>query len=161
MRIVIVEDEAPIREGMGRILKKIDPEYELAGKASNGKEGLEIIRRTRPDLVILDIQMPDMDGLTMLEEVRKEQISCKALVLSAYSEFTYARRAIELGIENYLLKPIKIPELKRALFQIQESLEKEQSKERILTLDNIFMGCLTGQLTIDGQMGKLIEENMS
>lgn len=158
MKIVIVEDEAPIREGMGRILKKIDPGYEVAGMASNGKEGLDVIRKTRPDLVILDIQMPDMDGLTMLEIIRKEKITCKALVLSAYSEFTYARRAIELGIENYLLKPIKIPELKRALSQIRSSLEKEQSKESILTLDNIFMGCLTGQLTIDEQMGRLIED---
>ena len=62
MRIVIVEDEAPIREGMEGILKKLNPSYELAGKAADGIEGLEVIRRVKPDLIIMDIRMPDMDG---------------------------------------------------------------------------------------------------
>ena len=59
MRIVIVEDEAPIREGLAKILHKINPDYELVGKAGDGKAGYELIRRMEPDLVILDIQMPN------------------------------------------------------------------------------------------------------
>lgn len=156
MKIVIVEDEAPIREGMGKILHKISPDYELAGKASNGLEGLKLIREVKPDLVIMDIQMPDMDGLEMLEEVRKEQIACRALVLSAYSEFTYAKKAIELGIENYILKPIKIPELKKVLKQIETEIAREQSREKIVTLDSIFLGGLNGQVSVDWQLDEIV-----
>ena len=149
MRIVIVEDEAPIREGLAKILHKINPDYELVGKAGDGKAGYELIRRMEPDLVILDIQMPKMDGLSMLRMLRKEQNHCRVLILSAYSDFNYAKQAIELDIENYLLKPIKIPELKRALGQIEEELDKEKSQDKVFTVQGIFIGCLNGQLAPD------------
>lgn len=158
MRIVVVEDEAPIREGMSKILKKIDPSYELAGKASNGVEGLELTERLRPDLIIMDIRMPDMDGLTMLEKIREKKIGCKALVLTAYSDFNYAKQAIELGIENYLLKPIKIPELKKVLKQIEENILKEQRGDQIYQLPNLFRSALAGQLDVDGQLDNTIKE---
>ena len=158
MRIVIVEDEAPIREGLAKILHKINPDYELAGKAEDGKAGYELIRRMKPDLVILDIQMPKMDGLTMLRKLREEQNGCKVLILSAYSDFNYAKQAIELNIENYLLKPIKIPELKRALRQIEEMLNKEKSQDKVFTASSIFIGCLNGQLTPDRQFHNMTRE---
>lgn len=158
MRIAVVEDEAPIREGMSKILKKINENYEVVGKAENGQKGLELIRKEKPDLVILDIRMPDMDGLTMLSIVREEGIDCKAIVLSAYSDFTYAQRAIELGIENYLLKPIKIAELKRALEQAEVNISKEQSKEQLFSLEYIFLNAITGQLDEDGKLEDMITE---
>lgn len=151
MKIVIVEDEAPIREGIAKILDKINPEYELVGKAGDGAAGYELVMQTNPDLVILDIQMPKMNGLSMLKKLRNEQIHCKALILSAYSDFNYAKQAIELGIENYLLKPIKIGELKRALRQIEETLDLEESQEKAFSVDGIFLGCLNGQLKPDKQ----------
>lgn len=158
MRIVVVEDEAPIREGMSNILNKIDPSYELAGKAANGLEGLEMVEKLRPDLVIMDIRMPDMDGLTMLSKIREKKITCKALVLTAYSDFNYAKQAIELGIENYLLKPIKIPELKRVLKQIEEHIQKEQRGEQVYQLSNIFRSALAGQLIVDDQLDQVVSE---
>ena len=158
MRIAVIEDEAPIREGMSKILKKINENYELVGKAENGKKGLELIRQEKPDLVILDIRMPDMDGLTMLSIVREEGIECKAIVLSAYSDFAYAQRAIELGIENYLLKPIKIAELKKALEQAEVNISKEQSKEQLFSLEYIFLNAITGQLDEDGKLADMITE---
>lgn len=158
MRIIVVEDEAPIREGMSKILKKIDPSYELAGKASNGIEGLAMAEKLRPDLVIMDIRMPDMDGLTMLSKIREKKINCKALVLTAYSDFNYAKQAIELGIENYILKPIKIPELKKVLKQIEENILKEQRGEQIYQLPNLFRSALAGQLSVDDQLDKALKE---
>lgn len=104
----------------------------MVGTASDGVEGLRVIGETRPDLVILDIQMPEMDGLTMLSEIRKQGMGCKAVVLTAYSDFSYAKQAIELGIENYLLKPLKIPELTKTLEIVQESIEMEQGQENCL-----------------------------
>lgn len=158
MRIVVVEDEAPIREGLGNILAKLDDSYELAGKAKSGKEGLELVRKTKPDLVILDIRMPDMDGLTMLAHIREEKIDCRAMVLSAYSDFDYAKRAIELGIDNYLLKPIKVTELKRVLKEIEESIARDQSKDHLLSLEHVFLNAITGQLENDEQMAALLKE---
>ena len=102
MRIVVVEDEAPIREGMAKILAAISPQYELVGTASDGMSGYELIREVKPDLVIMDIRMPKMNGLEMLEHLREAGCQCRFVILSAYSEFGYARRAIDSGIVRYL-----------------------------------------------------------
>lgn len=108
MKFVIVEDEIRIREGILRLLPKLDKENEIVGEAENGLEGLEIIRKEKPDVIITDIRMPLMDGLDMLEKLHEEGCDAKAIVLSAYSEFEYARQAIRLGVTEYLLKPIVI-----------------------------------------------------
>lgn len=158
MRIVIVEDEAPIREGIAKILHKISPDYELAGTAADGREGYDLICQTAPDLIIIDIEMPKMNGLEMLERLRREGYQCKALILSAYSDFNYAKQAIELDIENYLLKPIKIPELKKALQQVEDALAKEQSREKAFSIEGIFLSCLNGQLKPDEQFNQMTRE---
>lgn len=162
MKIVVVEDETSIRNGLANMLPKINPGYEVVGMASNGEEGLELVSRTRPDLIIMDIQMPGMDGLTMLARLREKSVQCKVLVLTAYSDFSYAKRAIELNIENYLLKPIKIPELKRTLDSIDAMLhqEKEQEmiKERLLSLEQIFRGALLAELPIDESLNQVTQE---
>ena len=149
MRIVIVEDEAHIRSGMVRLLHQINPKYEVVGKAENGQSGFELICRERPDLIIVDIRMPDMDGLTMIRKLKEENVGCRIVVLSAYSEFEYAREAIELGIVSYLLKPLKIGELKKALEQVEEKILKEKHREYGFSLENIFLGCINGQLEPD------------
>lgn len=136
MKIVIVEDEAAIRNGMGNILKKLNPAYELVGKASNGIEGLEMIRKEKPDLVILDIRMPDMDGLEMLKVLRGENNGCRAVVLTAYSDFDYAKTAIELGIENYLLKPVKLKELEETLKLAEKRINEEKEQKKKYSLES-------------------------
>ena len=135
MRIVIVEDEAAIREGMVKLLHQINPQYEVVGKAVDGQSGYELIRSVRPDLIIVDIRMPDMNGLAMIRKLQEEQVRCKVLVISAYSEFEYAREAIELGIINYLLKPLKISELKKALDKVDQEIRRDQHKEYGFSLE--------------------------
>ncbi len=158
MRIVVVEDEAPIREGMAKILSRINSDYELVGKAADGKEGYRLIKELKPDLVIMDICMPKMDGLTMLKKLREEQLKCKVLVLSAYSDFYYAQQAINLKIENYLLKPIKIPELKRALRQVEEVIAEERNEKQIFSMENILLACMHGQMQEDEKLDENIKE---
>lgn len=131
MKIMIVEDEKSIRNGLVKMLPKLDSDYEVIGSAKDGLEGYEQIREAKPDLVIMDIEMPEMDGLTMLERLREVGFTGKAVVLTAYSDFSYAKRAIELGIENYLLKPIKIEELKKTLGTISASLKQEEGTRKI------------------------------
>ena len=158
MRIVVVEDEAPIREGMAKILSKINTDYKVVGTAVDGEKGLELIRKERPDLVIMDIRMPRMTGLEMLSQLRQEQNKCKVIVLSAYSDFDYAKQAIELGIENYLLKPINIVELKNALQQVEAELAKAQNQDRAFSLEYIFNSCINGQLQPDDAFHKMTQE---
>ena len=81
----------------------------------------------------MDIRMPKMDGLTMLGKLREEQIPCRAVVLTAYSEFDYAKQAIDHGVENYLLKPIKIPELKQVLQKTADEIRRVESQEKVLS----------------------------
>lgn len=149
MKILIVEDARPIREGLGKILTRLGKSYEVVGMAADGLEGLQMIEEYTPDLVIMDIQMPDMDGLTMLEKAREKKVECHFVVLTAYSDFNYAQKAIELGVDNYLLKPIKIPELKRALTQVEEAILKTLNPAGVYTRSYIFRGALTGNLTVD------------
>ena len=129
MKIVIVEDEAAIRKGMAGLIPRLSPAYEVAGTASDGGEGLELIRREKPDLVILDIRMPGMDGLAMLRELRSEGNACRAIVLSAYSDFDYAKTAIDLGVESYILKPVKVRELEDVLRLTQARIRQEEEEK--------------------------------
>lgn len=162
MKIVVVEDENSIRNGLVRMLPKLKGTYQVVGCASDGKEGLEVISRTRPDLVIMDIQMPYMDGLAMLEVLREKHVQCRVIVLTAYSDFSFAKRAIDLGIENYLLKPIKIPELEKSLELIESSLiqerEREELQERLLSLEQIFRGCMMAELPVEESLNQITRE---
>lgn len=158
MKIVIVEDEGPIRNGLAKMLPKLKPDYEVVGTASDGEEGIRVVGETRPDLVILDIRMPVMDGLTMLSTLRKQGVTCKAVVLTAYSDFSYAKQAIELDIENYLLKPLKIAELSKTLEIVQESIDLEQGQLRLFTLERLVRSSIMGELPIDEELNQITKE---
>lgn len=141
MRILIVEDEVKIRVGMGKLIAT-ETEHEVVGEAKNGKEGLEFIERFKPDLVITDIKMPEMDGLEMLLRVKELGISLQTIILTGYAEFEYARTAITLGVNNYLLKPIGVEELTQMLFQISEKIRAEN--EKMGTLEGFLMDIYIG-----------------
>lgn len=158
MRIVVVEDEALIRKGLANMIPILHPGDEVIGTAEDGLVGLELINQLQPDLIIMDIQMPQMDGLTMLSKLRKAGCQAKAVVLTAYSDFSYAKQAIELGIENYLLKPIKVPELKKTLEIIQDSITLEKGQEELLSLERIFRSSILEELPIDEKLGQVTQE---
>lgn len=144
MKIIVVEDEKPIREGLSKTIPKMGDSYEVIGSASNGKKGIMMIEKLHPDVIIMDIQMPDMDGLSMLSCLREKKIQVKAIVLTAYSDFQYAQKSIELGVSKYLLKPIKLGQLEQALSETKAQLEKENTGKKILSANHIFLSCLNG-----------------
>ena len=153
MRIVVVEDEAPIREGMAKILSKINTDYKVVGTAVDGEKGLELIRKERPDLVIMDIRMPRMTGLEMLSQLRQGQNKCKVIVLSAYSDFDYAKFAIKYNACEYVLKISIMDELPEALEKATgklTQLKKEIEKEEI---------AVSGQRTLLQQIDQYVEQN--
>lgn len=158
MKVVIVEDEICIREGIKKILQKLQKQYEVLGEAGNGYEGLELIRRMAPDIVITDIRMPQMDGLQMLKLAQEEHLNVQAIVLSAYSEFEYARGAMKLGVTEYLLKPIGLPELIQALENVEEKIrrERQQKPAQIGTLEQVLRDFLEGTMTLDEEVAQYL-----
>ena len=98
MRIVVVEDEPRTRAGIVQLIKKINDNYEVVGEAENGARGFELIEQTKPELVIMDIQMPSMTGIEMLEKLKARGIIQKTVILTGYSDFEYAKKALDQGI---------------------------------------------------------------
>lgn len=127
MRIVIVEDEIKIRNGLSRLLSAHE-NTEVVGKAKNGREGIELIEELRPDLVVTDIQMPEMNGLDMLDELKEKGIKCHSIILTGYAEFDYARRAVSAGADDYLLKPITVDDVERVLLTINKKIGVEAAQ---------------------------------
>ena len=160
MRFVIVEDEIRIREGIRRLLPKLDKENQIVGEAENGEKGLEIIRRETPDIIITDVRMPVMDGLQMLETLYGEGCQAKAIVLSAYSEFEYARTAMRMGVTEYLLKPIVLGDFSEAIARIKAELKNSRRKkpEKIGGLDQVMKNILGGELVIDREVSDYLQK---
>lgn len=152
MRVVVVEDEIRIREGIQGLLEMMG--HEFAGGAENGLEGLALIQQVQPDLVIADIRMPEMGGLEMLKEMRAQGIQVKAIILSAYSEFDYAKRAMGLGVTEYLLKPVSVDEFSKAMHAIEMQIEKEKAAqpETLGTIEQVVSTILYGQLKADSSV---------
>ncbi|HYW83085.1 MAG TPA: response regulator, partial [Spirochaetia bacterium] len=164
MKIAIVEDELRIREGLARLVRRIDPSYEIVGEAEDGLAGMRIIARLRPDLVITDVRMPDLDGLEMLHRLEHQSIKVKAIVLSAYSEFSYACQAITLGVSEYLLKPINVGDLTRALKRVEEQISLErnpQRREEGLTLEGVLYSLVLGGARVDEDLRLFLAQHWS
>ncbi len=114
-RVILVDDERLIVRGLSSVVPWNELGCEVAGTAYDGKTGLELIREIKPDIVLTDIRMPNMDGLTMLAAIRSEFPEIQTSVLTAYRDFDYAHRAITLGVCRYLLKPSNLDELMEAV----------------------------------------------
>lgn len=114
-KVALIDDEHLIVEGLSRVVNWAGFGCEVAGTASDGREGLALIRLHKPDLVFTDIRMPNMDGLTMLAALRSEFPRMQVTVMTAFRDFDYAQRAINLGVCRYLLKPSKMEEINEAV----------------------------------------------
>jgi two-component system, LytTR family, response regulator len=120
LRVVIADDERPARSFLAAMLRGFD-DVTLVGEAENGAEAIELIEKSRPDLALLDLQMPEIDGLGVVRLLKKSRMPLVAFV-TAYDE--YAVRAFELNAVDYLLKPVERARLREALNRAQERLER-------------------------------------
>ena len=114
-RVVLVDDEMLILRGLSTVIPWEELGCRVVGTATNGQAGLEMIRELKPDILLTDIRMPNMDGLTMLAALSMEFPRMQTSVLTAYRDFDYARKALTLGVCRYLLKPSDLNELKEAV----------------------------------------------
>ena len=153
MKVVVVEDEILIREGICKLINKMFPDLEVVGSAENGQEGLACIERDKPALVITDIRMPVMDGLEMLKRMQEKGLFPKVIVLSAYSEFSYAQQAVRLGVNDYLIKPIVVQEFVQVINKMQQLCEQEEKRtpEVMGNLENVMSGIIHGTSIINEQ----------
>lgn len=129
LKVVLVEDETLIREGIKNAIPWEQYGYQFAGEASDGEMALPIIRKTRPDVLITDIKMPFLDGLSLSKIVREEFPQIKIIIVSGYDDFNYAKQAIEAGVDQYILKPITKHNLKEVLVELQKKIEQERDKK--------------------------------
>ncbi|MBA3276115.1 MAG: response regulator [Chloroflexia bacterium] len=127
-RIIIADDESLIRLDLREMLTHLG--YDVIGEAGDGKSAMELARRLRPDLLIMDIKMPDLDGISAAEELTRERIAPVVLV-TAYSDQELVERAREAGVVGYVVKPFReaelmpVIELSRARFDEFRTLERE------------------------------------
>ncbi len=129
MRIVIVEDEAKTRKGIVNLINKIGQEFEVIGEAGNGLEGLELITRLKPDVIFVDIKMPKINGIEMLQKLKEAGIRAKSVILSGYSDFEYAQKGIKVGVCEYLLKPATVEDIENILKKLKKDIEIEKVLE--------------------------------
>jgi two-component system LytT family response regulator len=120
IRIFIADDERPAREYLKRLLSELDG-VDTVGEAENGTDALEAIRTFRPDLALLDLQMPEMSGIEVVRQLRKTQMPLVAFV-TAFDD--YAVQAFELNAVDYLLKPVELDRLRETIDRARERLEQ-------------------------------------
>ena len=119
MKVVVVEDEALVRRGIVLTVDWAGVDCAVVGEAADGMEGLAVIRETQPDLIVTDIKMPRLDGLEMLRQLREEGSRAHVIILTAYSDFSYAQAALKLGAVDFLLKPFQDGELEEAVTRLR------------------------------------------
>lgn len=124
LKVFLVEDESVIREGFRDKIPWEQYGFQLVGEAGDGEMALPMIRKLKPDLLITDIKMPFMDGLSLSEIVKEEFPKIKIIIISGYDDFEYARQAIKAGVDQYLLKPITRTTLRGVLLEMKEKIEQ-------------------------------------
>jgi len=131
-KVFFVEDEIVTREGIRDNINWREHGFEFCGEAADGEMALPIIQSLKPDLLITDIKMPFMDGLQLSKIIRERLPWVKIIVLSGHDEFEYAQQAIELGVTEYLLKPVTVQNLHQALRKIAAQLDRERNEQEKL-----------------------------
>jgi two-component system response regulator YesN len=139
-RVLIVEDEPAAGRYLRSMIELGHSGFEVIGIAKNGSEALDQIRRLDPDLVITDVKMPVMDGIELVAELKLHYPSLPAVIVSGHQEFEYARRALDTGVVDYLLKPVDPARLAELLARLQSLCSERECSRRAEVLDRIVKG---------------------
>ena len=126
-KVMIIDDEPIIVEGLSKSISWERWNCVVTGSALNGVEGLQLIENLRPDIVITDISMPQMDGLAMIAALKSQYDNIEITILTGYRDFEYAQQAIRLGVTRLLLKPSKMEELEEAIQCMTDRLKKDDT----------------------------------
>lgn len=128
VRILIVDDEPPVIEGIRASISRELSGFEVIGSASNGREAIERARMLQPDLILLDVQMPGIDGIEALRTMRQQGVRSLAILVTAYERFDVARRGYGLGVRDYLVKPVGPRSIRDALEHVAAEIREERER---------------------------------
>jgi two-component system response regulator YesN len=131
-KVFLVEDEIVVREGIKNKIHWEEEGFKIVGDESDGEVAYPMIIREQPDILITDIKMPFMDGLELSKLVKRDIPQLKIIIISGYSDFGYAQQAIDIGVSEYLLKPVTSVKLMAAIKKTAEVIEKERKEKQIL-----------------------------
>ena len=135
--IVIADDEQIIREGLSNLIGSFDLPLHISGLASDGNQAIEFIDKYGPEILLIDINMPNLNGLEAISEIRKNHKDIKIIIISGYDNFAYAQKAMELGVFSYLLKPVDFSKFRHVLTDAIDSYEKRMIEISILNKSDI------------------------
>ncbi len=117
VKVMIADDHSMIREGLKQLLE-LEGDFEVIEEACDGEDCLEKLATVRPDILLLDINMPKMNGLEVLQKIKEKKIKVKVLVLTVHNEVEYLLKAVDIGVNGYLLKDSESSELKKAILAV-------------------------------------------
>jgi two-component system response regulator YesN len=123
--LLIVDDEEIVRRTLAQAIARGGLDLEQVAEASNGEQAVSMTRQMRPDIVLMDVRMPGLDGLEALRIIRAESPATRVLILTAYDEFTFAQQALRLGAVDYLLKPVRPATLLEVLSRVQAQIAEQ------------------------------------
>lgn len=163
LRIVIADDELPIREWLNYCLKDKKDSLAIVGTVSDGLQAYELAVQEEPDVVIMDIKMPKMDGLTAMKNIKKVLPETEFIILTNYAEFSYAKQAISCGAKDYILKSeLRSSELIQILERIEEEHAVHNERKKVdLYFDNVDKDVLTGPEDNSYENNKYIEKALN
>lgn len=148
IRTIIVEDEPVIARGLSMLINQYHSDFQVLAICRNGKDGLKKILEEKPDLIFVDINMPVMNGLKMIEQVQKSGFDTRCVILTGHAEFEYARTAIHLGVSDYLLKPLSPDTLNTIMVSCREQhksairiLQKEYLQQHLVSKHEYWENC--------------------
>jgi YesN/AraC family two-component response regulator len=164
LRVLIADDVQETRRSTRLMLSTLD--VEVVAIASNGKQALEMAKEHRPDIVLLDVNMPEMDGLTAYQRISQVLPDTGCIIISAENDSTTLRTAISIGVHEYLIKPFLIEELEKALdrvsFKLKENSQKTQRADQLQQKTEAYLEQLADEYTkarrTDDQALKLFEQ---
>lgn len=158
-RLVVIDDEYIVVQGIKALLSRLKLDYEVVGAAYDGIQGLEVIRNEKPDVVITDIRIPGLDGLSVIETAKDECPDTNFIVISGYSEFAYAQRALTLGVKDYIDKPVTAEKLKNALARVESGKmirkHRRTGKNSRSLIRSLKMGCAALQGEMPDHFGNI------
>ncbi len=130
IRVLVAEDELPLLRGISRMIMNLCGDFEVVKMAKTGREALDYLKDNYVDVVFTDINMPVVDGLKVLEYIHENMPRTVGVVISGYQDFSYAQKAMQYGVQNYLVKPVDRAELKKLLEQLRDSSHQGRKKQK-------------------------------
>lgn len=141
IKVMLADDHVLMREGIRQLLE-FDGSIEVIGEASDGEECLQKLEKVKPNVLLLDINMPKLNGIEVLEEIKRKKINVKVLILTVHNEVDYLIRAVDIGVDGYILKDSESAELKKAIMTVMDGESYIQPKlipmlnKRLITRDS-------------------------